>query len=87
MNYIGCALFGLFFLMMTVQTGGGLKDRLAETLTWVHDWSPYSYVMLLIILISGVASVRTMFGHREEEDPADEDHRQIVIRVAAQPED
>jgi len=88
MNFIGCGLFALSFFVMVAQTKGGLHERLMQSLSWLHDWAPYSYLMLLIILVAGVVSIVTMFSRGEEpEDPTAESRRQIVIQVAAEPED
>jgi len=88
MNYLACSLFGLSFLVMAAQTKGGIHDRLMQSLSWLHDWSPYSYIMLLIILVSGVVSIVTMFSPGEQqEDPTAEYRRQIVVQVTAEPKD
>ncbi len=52
MAYIGCILFGLFFLVMSAQQSGTLQARIEATMTWLHAWAPFSYIIILIVLIS-----------------------------------
>jgi hypothetical protein len=69
-NYLGCALFGLFFLVMTGKTGG-LHTRLTQTLSWFHDWAPFSYFVILIMLVAVGVSLKLMSARPEEKEPED----------------
>ncbi len=60
MNYIGCALFGVLFLVMTAQTNGSLQARMGQVLAWIHGWAPFSYLIILIMVGSAVVSIKTM---------------------------
>lgn len=72
-NYLGCTLFGVFFLVMTAKTGGsGLGARMADTLSWFHNWSPFSYLIVLAILAPVGVVIRLMSAQPElEKDPSD----------------
>ena len=71
MNYIGCALFALMFFVMTAQTSGSIHDRLSQSMSWLHDWSPYSYLMILILVIAGIVSAMSTMSVPEREEPED----------------
>lgn len=71
MSYIGCGLFGLFFLVISAQGTGGLHTRMMESLTWLQEWAPFSYLAILILMISGIVSIRTMLTWPKQEEPED----------------
>ena len=52
MAYLGCILFGLFFLVMTAQQNGTLQARIDGTFNWLHAWAPFSYLIILIVIAS-----------------------------------
>jgi hypothetical protein len=73
MNYIGCALFGLFFLLMTAQTdGSSLHARMTQTLSWIHDWSPFSYLIMLVMLVAVAVSIGIMSVRPELEEESED---------------
>jgi len=70
--YIGCALFGLMFVVMTAVGNGSLPARVAHTAAWIHGWAPLSYVLILILLVSPVISMQIVMKwpkYVEPEDP------------------
>jgi hypothetical protein len=70
--YLGCILFGLIFVVMMGQSTGALGARVDRTLTWLHAWAPFSYILLLILLAAPVVSLKIMNSwpkHEEPEDP------------------
>jgi hypothetical protein len=69
MAYLGCILFGLLFLVMTAQSSGSLGARVTQTLTWFHAWAPFSYIIILIVLISPVACMKIMRSWPKHEEP------------------
>ena len=72
MAYLGCVLFGLIFVLMTVGSSGALGARMAETFAWIHRWAPFSYLLLMIVLAAPIASIKIMASwpkHVEPEDP------------------
>jgi hypothetical protein len=70
-NYIGCALFALFFWILTAQTTGTLQQRMMQTFRWIHGWAPFSYLIILVIFASGVISIKTMLTWPEYVEPED----------------
>jgi len=83
MNYLGCLLFGLLFLAMTAQTHSGLHTRLEQTLSWIRDWSPFSYLIILGMLISAVVAIKLVATWPEQERPEDST-AEIFERVEAE---
>lgn len=86
MAYIGCALFGLFFLVMTAQSNGSLHDHMTQTLSWINGWAPFSYIIIVLMLVSGVIAMRTMLTWPEQEQPEDP-MAQLRHETAGVPED
>jgi nucleoside recognition membrane protein YjiH len=90
MAYIGCILFGLFFLLMTAQQDGSLTSRLDGTVKWIHGWAPFSYLIILIVLLSPVIMMKVMnsWPKREEpEDPMAKYRREAANGLIEGPED
>ena len=71
MAYIGCILFGLFFLTMTAQQDGTLASRLEGTVKWLHAWAPFSYLIILIVILSPVIMMKVMNSRPKREEPED----------------
>ncbi len=59
------------FLVMTAQTTGSLQARMTQTLTWIQGWAPFSYLIILIMLVSAVVSIKTMATWPEIVEPED----------------
>jgi hypothetical protein len=90
MSYIGCFLFGAFFLVMTAQTSGSsLNARLNQTLGWIQGWAPFSYVLIVMMLAAGVVSIWSIFTWPKEERPDQlaECQQTIVIQESAPEEE
>ena len=90
MAYVGCILFGLMFLVMTAQQNGTLASRLEGTLKWIHSWAPFSYLIILIVILSPVIMMKVMnsWPKREEpEDPMAKYRRQAAEGLIEEPED
>lgn len=71
MTYLGCALFGLIFLLMMAHGNGSLAARVEHTFTWIHAWAPFSYVIILIVLISPAVSLKIIHSWPKHEEPVD----------------
>jgi hypothetical protein len=71
MAYIGCVIFGLFFLVMTSQQNGTFQARMEGTLHWLHAWAPFSYLIIAIVLFSPVAMMKVMNAWPERKEPED----------------
>lgn len=70
--YLGCILFGLIFLLMSAKSSGALGARVDRSLDWLHSWAPFSYILLLIVLVAPILSLKIMNSwpkHKEAEDP------------------
>ena len=90
MAYIGCILFGLFFLTMTAQQNGTLASRLDSTVKWIHGLAPFSYLIILIVILSPVIMMKVMnsWPKREEpEDPMAKYRREAAQGLVQGPED
>jgi len=72
MAYLGCILFGLFFLYMTSQQNGSLQARIDGTMQWLHAWAPFSYLIILLVLVSPVAMMKIMNSWPKREEPEDQ---------------
>jgi hypothetical protein len=71
MAYIGCILFGLIFVVMTAQSTGSLQARVAHTFTWIHDWAPFSYLIILLLVAAPFVSMKIMNSWPKREEPED----------------
>jgi len=81
MSYIGCFLFGAFFLVMTAQTSGSsLNARLNQTLSWIHGWAPFSYVLIVMMLAAGAFSLWSVvtWPKEERQDQAETQHTIVI---------
>jgi nucleoside recognition membrane protein YjiH len=72
MAYLGCILFGLFFLYMTSQQNGSLQARIDGTMQWLHAWAPFSYLIILLVLVSPVVMMKIMNSWPKREEPEDQ---------------
>jgi NADH:ubiquinone oxidoreductase subunit 6 (subunit J) len=71
MAYIGCILFGLIFVVMTAQSTGSLQARMEQTFHWIHSWAPFSYLIILIIVVAPFVSVKIMNSWPKRVEPED----------------
>jgi hypothetical protein len=69
MAYIGCILFGLMFMVMTAQSTGSLQARVEHTLTWLHAWAPFSYLIILLVIAAPFVSVKIMNSWPKQVEP------------------
>lgn len=72
MAYIGCALFGLMFLVMMSQANGSFAERMGQSAAWLHGWAPYSYILIALFLaVPGLVMfiIHSWPKHKEPEDP------------------
>lgn len=71
MAYVGCILFGLIFVVMTAQSTGSLQARVEHTVTWIHAWAPFSYLIILMLLVAPFISMKIMNSWPKREEPED----------------
>jgi hypothetical protein len=70
--YLGCALFGLIFLLLSAKSGGILATRTGQTVDWMRERAPYSYLILVVLVLAALACIHIMYSwpkHKEPEDP------------------
>jgi NADH:ubiquinone oxidoreductase subunit 6 (subunit J) len=90
MAYVGCILFALVFLVISTQQTGSLQERMGQTVHWIHSWAPFSYLIILIVLVAPVVMMKMMnsWPKREEpEDPMAKYRRQAAEGLIEDPED
>ena len=90
MAYVGCVIFGLFFLVMTAQQNGSLQARMEGTLHWLHAWAPFSYIIIAIVVLSPIAMMKVVNSwpeRKEPEDPMAKYRRQAAQGLIEEPED
>jgi hypothetical protein len=71
MAYLGCILFGLIFVVLSSKSTGALGAHVDQTLAWMHAWAPYSYILLVIVLVAPVVSLKIMHSWPKLEEPDD----------------
>ena len=71
MAYIGCILFALFFFFISTQQSGSLQARMDGTFRWIHSWAPFSYLIIVIVLIAPVVMMKVMHSWPERKEPDD----------------
>jgi hypothetical protein len=71
MAYLGCILFGLIFVVMTAQSNGSLAARMEHTVSWIHSWAPFSYLIILILVVSPFMMIKIMNTWPKREEPED----------------
>jgi hypothetical protein len=71
MAYIGCILFGLIFVAMNAMATGSLQARLEQTMAWIHGWAPFSYIIILLILLSPLLMLKIMNSWPKRVEPED----------------
>ena len=71
MAYIGCILFGLIFVIMSAQQTGTLQARMEGTLAWIHSWAPFSYLIILILIVAPFISMSVINSWPKREEPED----------------
>jgi hypothetical protein len=60
------------FMVMTAQSNGTLQQRMDSTFAWIHGWAPFSYIIILLIMLAPVVSLKIMNSwpkHVEPENP------------------
>jgi hypothetical protein len=71
MAYIGCVLFALMFWVLAGNANGTLPARLHHTAAWIHAWAPFSYLLILIVMVAPFASVKLMHSWPKRVEPED----------------
>ena len=70
-SYIGCFLFGMIFVVMSAQQTGSLQARMTNTWAWIHNWAPYSYVLIAFLMLAPAVMVHLMHTWPKYVEPDD----------------
>jgi hypothetical protein len=71
MAYIGCILFALIFVVLSAQQTGTLQARIEHTVTWTHSWAPFSYLIILMLIVAPFISLKIISSWPKREEPED----------------
>jgi hypothetical protein len=71
MTYVGLALFVVVFLLLAPTTRGALLSHLGMTMEWARAWAPFSYILILAVLVSPFVAYIIMRSWPEVKEPED----------------
>ena len=57
MMFLGAFLFILFFVLIAPQSQHFLLSLATGASTWISDWAPISYILLVILLVAPVIGI------------------------------
>ena len=57
---LGAVLFLILFLLIAPQTRAMITGMLGQSGDWITNWAPFSYVILMLIAVSGIFSMYLM---------------------------
>ena len=67
MAFIGAALFAVIFLFLSSGFRSNLGHSLNSAADWIQAWSPYSYgVVIIILMIPAIAFCLVAFGPKKD---------------------
>lgn len=69
MSLLGIALFVLIFAMLIPSYRGTLEHSLSVGGDWIAKYAPFSYAVLVIVLIVPVVAAIVVMGKREPPEP------------------
>jgi hypothetical protein len=69
MMFLGAFLFILFFVMIAPQSQAYVLGLASGAATWITAWAPFSYALLLILLIAPFAGMHLVRTWPERVDP------------------
>jgi hypothetical protein len=68
----GAIIFAVMFLLIGPTTRSMLAGRLGAFGVWVGDWSPFSYIILAIVLAAPIAGMQMMLSWPKHIEPESE---------------
>lgn len=71
MVYLGAFLLGMGFLVMMLRQKHAVGPVLAEMDTWFRIYSPYSYVLVGVVIVAALASFGLMHFWPKSRTPRD----------------
>ena len=69
MMFLGAFLFILFFVLIAPQSQAFLLGLATGASTWITDWAPVSYFLLLILLVAPIIGIHIIRSWPERVDP------------------
>ena len=68
----GAIIFGVMFLLIGPATRSMLAGRLGVVGTWIGDWSPFSYIILAVVLAAPIAAIHLLLNWPKHVEPENE---------------
>ena len=68
----GAILFAVMFLLIGPTTRSMMGDRLGGFGQWIGAWSPFSYLILAVVLAAPIYAVQLMLSWPQHVEPENE---------------
>jgi hypothetical protein len=69
MMFLGAILFVLIFVLMTPQVQAFFHVSAESATTFIHEWAPFSYILIGFLLIGPLAAMYVMHTWPRHEVP------------------
>ena len=69
MSFLGAGLFLVVMVMVAPQSRLFLMTRVASAGEFINTWAPFSYVLVLLLLVATVGSVYALKSWPKTEEP------------------
>lgn len=82
MMFLGAFLFIIFFVMIAPKSQAFVLGLAAGAGAWISDWAPFSYILLVILVVApfaGMHVVRTWPVRVDEENPMAKYRREMPL--------
>jgi hypothetical protein len=67
--FLGTVLFTVVVLLVAPQSREFIMTRLASAGTFVHNWAPFSYILMLLLVAASFAAMYVMKSWPKSEAP------------------
>jgi hypothetical protein len=68
----GAIIFAVMFLLIGPTTRNMLAGRLGSLGIWIGEWSPFSYIILAVVLAAPIAAIHLMMTWPKPVEPENE---------------
>lgn len=68
----GAIIFAVMFLLIGPSTRSMMGERLGAFGHWVGAWSPFSYLILAVVLAAPIAAIQMMLSWPKHVEPESE---------------